>query len=192
MARILKWASALIAAALVAVLAWRAYDATRAPHLELWHTFVPRETPAAQIDRLDWAGYLEQERRLFDEVRAEVTDKLEPEARIDANRYFAGSPLFPGRFAQDWNRSYVMAPDGQPVGTVVLLHGLTDSPYSLRHVARRYQQAGYLALAIRLPGHGTVPAGLSRVDWPCAKPGGSRRPRLRCTWWASRTAARWR
>jgi alpha-beta hydrolase superfamily lysophospholipase len=58
-----------------------------------------------------------------------------------------------------------MAPAGKPVGAVVLLHGLTDSPYSLRHVARRYVQAGYVALAIRLPGHGTVPAGLSKVQW---------------------------
>ena len=31
---------------------------------------------------------------------------------------------------------------------VVLLHGLTDSPYSLRHVARRYVQAGYVAVAV--------------------------------------------
>jgi alpha-beta hydrolase superfamily lysophospholipase len=32
-------------------------------------------------------------------------------------------------------------------------------------VARRYVQAGYVAVAIRLPGHGTVPAGLSKVGW---------------------------
>ena len=137
----------------------------RDPPLELWHTVVPHELSAAQIDKADWKGYLDAERTLFDEVRAEVTDKLEPEARIESNRYFSGSPIYPGRFAQDWNRSYVLAPEGQPVGAVVLLHGLTDSPYSLRHVARRYVQAGYVAVAIRLPGHGTVPAGLSRVEW---------------------------
>ena len=47
----------------------------------------------------------------------------------------------------------------------MLLHGLTDSPYSLRHVARRYREDGYVAVAIRLPGHGTVPAALTDVDW---------------------------
>ncbi len=163
--KILKRGAALLLMALVLLLAWRTYDAMRAPHLELWHTFVPQEVPAQQIDQLDWAGYLQQEGKLFEQVRAEVTDKLEPEARIESNRYFAGSPLYPGRFAQDWNRSYLLAPVSKPVGAVVLLHGLTDSPYSLRHVARRYVQAGYVALAIRLPGHGTVPAGLSDVEW---------------------------
>ena len=142
---------------LVALLAWRTYDALRAPHLERWHTFIPQEAPAAQIAKLDWAGYVDLEKKLFDEVRTQVTDKLEPEAQVGSNRYFSGSPIYPGRFAQDWNRSYVLAPAGKPVGAVVLLHGLTDSPYSLRHVARRYVEAGYVALAIRLPGHGTVP-----------------------------------
>jgi alpha-beta hydrolase superfamily lysophospholipase len=164
-AKILKRALALVLMGLVLLLAWRAYDALRAPHLERWHTFVPSEAGAEQIAKLDWAGYMEVEKKLFDQVRTEVTDKLEPEAQVGSNRYFAGSPIYPGRFAQDWNRSYVMAPSGKPVGAVVLLHGLTDSPYSLRHVARHYVQAGYVALAIRLPGHGTVPAGLSKVEW---------------------------
>jgi alpha-beta hydrolase superfamily lysophospholipase len=51
------------------------------------------------------------------------------------------------------------------VGAVVLLHGLTDSPFSLRHIARRYRDRGFVAIGIRLPGHGTVPAGLTRVEW---------------------------
>jgi len=163
--KILKRVLALLLLALLLLLAWRAYDALRAPHLERWHTFAPTEADAEQITKLDWAGYLALENQVFEQVRTEVTDQLEPEARIESNRYFAGSPLYPGRFAQDWNRSYVLAPPGPPVGAVVLLHGLTDSPYSLRHVARRYVQAGYVAVAIRLPGHGTVPAGLSDVQW---------------------------
>jgi alpha-beta hydrolase superfamily lysophospholipase len=48
---------------------------------------------------------------------------------------------------------------------VVLLHGLTDSPYSLRHVAQLYRDRGFVAIGIRLPGHGTVPGGLSNVRW---------------------------
>jgi alpha-beta hydrolase superfamily lysophospholipase len=161
----LKRALALLVAVLVLILAWRAYDALREPYLERWHTFVPTEAEAARIDKLDWAGYLAVENKLFEQVRSEVTDKLPEEARVNSNRYFADSPIYPGRFAQDWNRSYTLAPAGTPVGAVVLLHGLTDSPYSLRHVARRYVQAGYVAVAIRLPGHGTVPAGLAEVEW---------------------------
>lgn len=164
-AKFVKRALALLLMVLVLVLAWRAYDALRAPALERWHTFVPAEATAEQIGQLDWAGYQQVEKKLFEQVRSEVTDKLEPEARIEANRYFSGSPLYPGRFAQDWNRSYVLMPTGTPKGAVVLLHGLTDSPYSLRHVARRYVADGFVAVAIRLPGHGTVPAGLVEVEW---------------------------
>jgi len=98
-------------------------------------------------------------------VRAEVTQKLPPEDRIPVNRYFEGSPIYPGQFSQDWNRSYVLEPDGPPRGAVVFLHGLTDSPYSLRHIARRYREHGFVAVAIRLPGHGTVPAGLTDIEW---------------------------
>ena len=58
-----------------------------------------------------------------------------------------------------------MEPEGAPAGVVVLLHGLTDSPYSLRHVAQRYRDNGFVAVGIRLPAHGTVPAGLTRVRW---------------------------
>jgi alpha-beta hydrolase superfamily lysophospholipase len=163
--KFIKRVLALFLTLLVVILAWRVYDSLRAPHLERWHTFVPSEASTAQIDKLDWAGYLDVEKKLFDEVRVEVTDKLDPEDRVGSNRYFSDAPIYPGRFAQDWNRSYVLAPQGTPVGAVVLLHGLTDSPYSLRHVARRYVNAGYVAVAIRLPGHGTVPAGLAKVEW---------------------------
>ena len=163
--RTFKWLVLPLALLFVAVLAWRAIDAWRGPPLDLWHTFVPHEMSAEQIDASNWDQYLAAEGRIFDEVRAEVTDKLPADAQVDSNRYYAGSPIYPGRFKQDWNRSYVMMPAGKPGGAVVLLHGLTDSPYSLRHMARRYAADGFAVVAIRLPGHGSVPAGLSKVGW---------------------------
>jgi len=163
--RLVKWSAILLAVILLTVLAVRAYDSQRGPPLELWHTYVPHEMTAAEIAKADWTQYLAAEQKIFSEVRTQVTDKLDPESREPGNRYFAGSPIYPGNFAQDWNRSYVLEPAGAPVGAVVLLHGLTDSPYSLRHIARRYRDDGYVAIAIRLPGHGTVPSGLTDVEW---------------------------
>lgn len=165
LAQVARWTAALLAVSLVTVFAVRIYDAQRGPPLELWHTFVPHEMSADQIRDADWAQYVAAEERLFAEVRANVTDKLDPAARNPANRYYADSPVYPGHFARDWNRSYVLRPATTPVGAVVLLHGLTDSPYSLRHVGQRYVDDGYVAVAIRLPGHGTVPSGLTDVDW---------------------------
>ncbi|MCE2970018.1 MAG: alpha/beta hydrolase [Burkholderiales bacterium] len=163
--KLVKWIFILLLLLLATVLGLRAWDAWRAEPLKLWHTHVPDDVRAKAIDQLDWAGYLALEKKLFDDVRREVTDQLPEEDRVLSNRYFSGSPLYPGGFKNDWNRSYILLPAGKPVGTVVLLHGLTDSPYSLRHVARRYRDLGWVAVAPRLPGHGTVPSGLSEVEW---------------------------
>ena len=163
--RLLKWLLVAGVASLVTLLGVRAWQSQQGPQLELWHVFEPREMTAAEIAKADWPAYLVEEQRIFDEVRTEVTDKLPPEAQFDANRYYAKSPIYPGSFRTDWNRSYVMEPAGKPLGAVVLLHGLTDSPYSLRHVALRYQADGFVTVAVRLPGHGTVPGGLAAVEW---------------------------
>jgi len=157
----------LVALVLVVItlLAVRTYDALQGPPLEPWHKLVPDELSAQQLDNSDWAAYLRAEQQAFVEVRKDVTEKLDAEERIPLNRYYDRSPIYPEHFAQDWNRSYELMPAGKPVGAVVLLHGLTDSPYSLRHIAENYRQRGFVAVGIRLPGHGTVPGGLPRVDW---------------------------
>jgi alpha-beta hydrolase superfamily lysophospholipase len=165
LARILKWTALVLGIVIVTAVALRTYDIQRGPPLELWHTFVPHELSRDELRKADWATYIAAENKAFDEVRTNVTDKLPPEAQVPSNRYFSGSPIYPGHFAQDWNRSYILEPQGTPRGAVVLLHGLTDSPYSLRHIAGLYRDRGFVVVAIRLPGHGTVPSGLTHVDW---------------------------
>ncbi|CNK80694.1 membrane protein [Yersinia mollaretii] len=149
----------------VTILAIRIYDTQRGPKLELWHTFVPHEMRAAEIDKANWADYIKAENNIFDEVRINVTEKLEPRTEVPLNRYYSGSSIYPPHFKNDWNRSYILQPDGKPKGAVVLLHGLTDTPYSLRHIAENYRQRGYVAIGIRLPAHGSVPAALTDVEW---------------------------
>lgn len=163
--RLLKRALLLLIVVAAALLVVRAYESQLGPPLQLWHTHVPHELRAGQIDKADWPTYLEAEDAIFREVRAEVVDQLDEAGRNASNRYFAQSPLHPGNFVHDWNRSYILEPDGPPVGAVVLLHGLTDSPYSLRHIARRYRAHGFVAVGIRLPAHGTVPGALTDVEW---------------------------
>jgi alpha-beta hydrolase superfamily lysophospholipase len=161
----LKRAAIAAALILLTILAVRAFDAWRAPPLSLWHREVPRELDADAIDAATWADWLVAESRAFDDMRARVTDKLPTADRVVANRFFAGSPMNSSTHATDWNRSYLLMPEGAPRGAVVLLHGLTDSPYSLRHIASHYRSHGFVAVGIRMPGHGTVPAGLTRVRW---------------------------
>ncbi|MCX7892442.1 MAG: alpha/beta hydrolase [Burkholderiales bacterium] len=163
--KLLKIALLLALVVVATVVGVRTWDIMRGQPLSVWHKYVPADLHAAEIAKLDWAGYLAAEERLFQDVRRNVVERIAPEDRIPANRYYAESPIYPGRFKTDWNRSYLMEPDGPPVGAVVLLHGLTDAPYSLRHVARLYRSRGFVAIGIRLPGHGTVPAGLTSAEW---------------------------
>jgi alpha-beta hydrolase superfamily lysophospholipase len=165
MLRFLKRTAVLLGVMAITLIVVRIYDTQRGPPLELWHTHVPPELSATELDAADWREYLAAEQAAFDDVRGEVTAELDSEDRIPVNRFFEGSPVYPGRFAQDFNRSYVLEPGGAPVGAAVFLHGLTDAPYSQRHIAESYRAHGFLALAIRLPGHGTVPAGLAEVEW---------------------------
>lgn len=48
---------------------------------------------------------------------------------------------------------------------VLLIHGLTDSPYSMRHLAAFFRDNGFRVMAILLPGHGTRPGDLLDVTW---------------------------
>lgn len=168
-ARIVRWvAGAVLVMALIVVGGTfaRAWLLAPAAPIAAWHTEVPPELSPAAIDATDWAGYLAAEDTAFAFVRDRVTRTLAPDQRLPLNRYFRDSPVYPPHFARDWNRSFLLEPAGPSQGVVVLLHGLTDSPYSLRHVALLYQARGWTAIAIRMPGHGTVPAGLANAKWP--------------------------
>lgn len=161
----LKLIAALLLTALITFLGIRLYDSQRGRPLEPWHRYVPKEMSIKEIDKSDWNTYILAENKLFHDVNLNVTQKLSPDEHIPVNRYYTGSPVYPPHLTHDWNHSYILKPYGEPLGVVVLLHGLTDSPYSLRHIARRYREYGYLSVAIRLPAHGTVPGALTAVRW---------------------------
>ncbi len=163
----LKWPGMVLAAVLLTLLGTRAWESHRGPSLQPWHRLAPGETEARDLDRMDWAGYLAAESSLLERIQQRLhAHSVPPGPQARFNRYEADSPAQPGRLTRDWNRSFVLEPTGEPRGVAVLLHGLTDSPYSMRHLAELYRSRGFIALAIRMPAHGTVPGALTRVDWP--------------------------
>ena len=105
--RILKWALLSIAVVGIVMLAFRSYRAFNGPPLRPWHTFVPHELSADQLDVADWNRYLAQEDEIMASVRAEVSQKLAPDERLPINRYFEASPVYPEHFARNWNRSLI-------------------------------------------------------------------------------------
>jgi len=146
------------------VLGWRAFDAIRSPALPVWLTHVPPESNAKQIDGYDWKAWLAAEDRAFADVRSEVANQITAEV-IQTDARFRDYPSSEPCDLLAWNHTCVLRPKGNPRGAAVMLHGLTDSPYSLRHVAMHYAERGFVVVVMRMPGHGTVPAALTRVRW---------------------------
>ena len=160
----LAWAAAIV---FVTIVIGGALDARRRlPDLQPWHRFVPRDFTAADFTpQATLADYLAIEDRAFKAVHDEVEVPLDPAWRVPANRYNPDGISSPGRLGTDWNRTQVLSPDGDPIGGALLVHGLTDAPYSMRTIAEDLRARGYLVLALRVPGHGTVPSGLTDVTW---------------------------
>ncbi|HCM4045769.1 TPA: alpha/beta hydrolase, partial [Klebsiella quasipneumoniae subsp. quasipneumoniae] len=113
---------------LVVFLAGRIYESQRGPALHRWHTWSANEMSAEEIDQATFAQYLAREKTIFADLQHEVTEALPEEDKTPVNRFYRHSRVWPGQFKQDWNRSFVLLPQGKPRGSVVLLHGLTDSP----------------------------------------------------------------
>lgn len=116
------------------------------------------EMTASEIDHATFAEYQTREAAIFRDMKSKITDTLSDDEKTAINRFYAQSLVYPDKFHPDWNRSFILLPQGKPRGAAVLLHGLTDSPYSVHYLAQRYQQQGFVAVAPRLPGHGTAPA----------------------------------
>lgn len=152
----------LMVATLIGVRAW---DAWQGAPLDPWHVYAPDEPDADEIDAMGWEDWLAAEAGAFAQMRAEAMRDPDPSGPPEVNRYVRGNPVDPGGFATDWNRSFILRPEGAPLGAAVLLHGMTDAPYSLRHVAGRYAAQGFVAVVPRMPGHGTSPAGLAEAEW---------------------------
>jgi alpha-beta hydrolase superfamily lysophospholipase len=164
---------------------YRAWEAKRRPFLKAWHRYVPpSEMRAAELtDRFTLEDYLRREDQVFREVDEHIAQRLAPEDRTPTNRYFSESLTSPRRFPRDWNRTFEMAPEGGEIrGGALLLHGLTDAPYSMRRLAEILKSEGIYCLGLRVPGHGTVPGALTKAvweDWSAAARVGVRHVRRR-------------
>jgi len=141
-----------------------AFAARHSRNLENWHTVQLNSEFRAggSIDSLD--DYILNEQRLFEELEREVVSFVQLNQQNELNRFARGSLSFPEKNGRNWNRSEQRLP-GRMRGGVLLLHGMTDSPYSLRHFARLFHQQGFYVLNMRMPGHGTTPSELAHVRW---------------------------
>lgn len=137
------------------------------PSLQPWHKVKLDEEFRAHMlgdEVRNFREYLALEERLFRQLEEEIYAEAPTGPAYDLSRYSSGSAADPRRWDINWNRSYQIEQRGA-LGAVLLLHGMSDSPYSLRALGESLHAAGYQVLGLRLPGHGTAPSGLRFVRW---------------------------
>lgn len=153
----------LIVATIVVI---RAFDTRTLPELAVWHKAALDEEFSAELedDNFTFENYLEHELAAFDERDAKIASGLGDYPLVSTNRFNRDSVFASANQATDWNRSVELA-QASPVGVALLLHGLSDSPYSMRGTAELLHAKGYRVLALRVPGHGTLPSGIMYSSW---------------------------
>lgn len=147
----------------------RALQSRSMPDIQAWHSaaleaeFRARDYP----EGIRFLDYLKLEERLADRLDNFTRSRI-PESRKPLGmRYQPRHPLNPRTYDTDWNWSSVtQTPNAR--GSAVLIHGASDSPYSMRTLAKHMAQENLNVVTVRLPGHGTLPGELKtarKEDW---------------------------
>jgi len=137
----------------------------RLPDLRVWHTArLTSEFKAGPSGPRSFPEYLLQEQRLFAELERTVYGAPAPAPAGPLERYAPGTLAARIALETPGNRSRELG-HAEPRGAAVMLHGLSDAPYSLDAVGRLLHERGFHVVWLRLPGHGTNPGELRYVDW---------------------------
>lgn len=102
-----------------------------------------------------FAAYIHETRIMIEKARVDLND-VNRETVLRANAPFEWKPD---------ETTFPKTPQGKYKKGVLLIHGLSDSPYLIQPIARHLQSRGFLVRAILLPGHGTVPGDLLNVTY---------------------------
>jgi alpha-beta hydrolase superfamily lysophospholipase len=169
-ARLLRWTAYIgalgVTVLVTIVLVFAVQARLLRADLHAWHGVELEDFRAGRADSpKSFEEYRALEERLFADLRRLVLDDpaaADPQA---LSRYNPTSVV--ARLALDtmYNRSYELVPAGEVRGSALLVHGLSDSPYSMRGIGETLQAQGYYVVALRMPGHGTAPVGLTDVSW---------------------------
>lgn len=116
-----------------------------------------RHQPSGENARFSDAGltFAEYVQRMRDMLERLHAGQNEPEMYVEGNAPFDLPPA--GDFEKGKTRPCRRG--------VLLVHGLSDSPYHMRHLAAFFQRNGFRVMALLLPGHGTQPGDLLHMRW---------------------------
>ena len=145
-----------------AVLNYGCISGGKTSDLKPWHDIPDLEDNITQANYNDFSEYLAAEKKFLATIQNGVT--IEETASF--NRYARNNKSSPFVGSDNFNASFEILPDEDEIkGGVLLVHGLTDSPYHLKAIGEIFVKNGFYVIGLRLPGHGTVPGGLLNVTW---------------------------
>lgn len=149
---------------LAIALGFTLYAVSALPKLEPWHTErLHEEFNAILHSKFDFNAYLQQEEKLFAEMREEIASWKANNEAYEFSRFNPKSPVNRLVDGAPYNRTFRLIP-AKPRGHALLMHGLTDSPYSMKAMAESLYAKGMAVTVLRLPGHGTLPSMLTEMD----------------------------
>jgi alpha-beta hydrolase superfamily lysophospholipase len=136
------------------------------PPLKPWHTerLTAEFTTKKKSEIQTFDDYRQLEDTLFAQLEEKIYNQTGTGPGYELVRYSSGSSADPQHRRPNWNRSFEL-PTDEPAGGVLLLHGMSDSPYSLRALGEVLNKSQYWVIGPRLPGHGTAPSGLKSITW---------------------------
>ena len=162
--RLVRFVLSSLLGALVVIIILAVVNLNGRPDLSVWHKTVLDEEFNADSGLENFADYLELEDRLFEQLDRQIYQQIKTDDQRIINRYNRGSLSDPDRWPTNWNRSFVL-PAKDPKVAVLLLHGMSDSPYSMRSTGQLLNTRGAYVIGLRVPGHGQAPSGLLDVEW---------------------------
>lgn len=115
------------------------------------HRSSGQQIPALDTN-LPFADYVAQTHAMLMQAHQ---GKRDAQRIVDGNSPFESHPS--SEFLQSKGKTFKRG--------VLLVHGLTDSPYHMRHLAAFFQRNGFRVMAVLLPGHGTQAGDLLDVSW---------------------------
>ena len=148
-------------AVLVFIFVW---NLEKRPDLKVWHSAELEAEFTVHSQVKSFREYLALEKQLFAQLDEFVYKRIQPEERVNINRYSKGSIADPENWSPNWNRTFELTNDNPQCG-VLLLHGLSDSPYSMRSLGKSLHDSGAWVVGLRIPGHGTAPTALVNINW---------------------------
>ena len=105
-----------------------------------------------------FSDYVSHYQTIIEKTRTDL-DQPDRNLIISANQPFE---LIPDQ------ESFPRTSSGKFRRGIVLIHGLSDSPYHMKYLAEYFRDRGFLVRVLLLPGHGTVPGDMTKVnsrDW---------------------------